>query len=237
MSTTKNSSTDDSGRASSEAPAFFVHPKGLAESSDIGDGTRVWAFAHVMDGARGGEKTDSNATSEKSAPSDEFYRAIDDMPDDKRDEFDSVIQTLNAEMLLRLTLSCVTASFTDQVRSLGKTSPLSRRGSLPAMTDACLEGVKAKALSKKQVGDLAARARAERDAQRAWREACLAALTRIVCRLARSSTLPTRRRAGRSSLRLTTTRSCARSTTSGWRRRWRRRHRWGFGRSSTKTHG
>ena len=51
MSTTKNSSNDDSGRASSEAPAFFVHPRGLAESSQIGQDTRVWAFAHVMDGA------------------------------------------------------------------------------------------------------------------------------------------------------------------------------------------
>ncbi len=46
-----NSSIDDSGRASSEAPAFFVHPKGLAESEHIGEGTRVWAFAHVMEGA------------------------------------------------------------------------------------------------------------------------------------------------------------------------------------------
>ena len=52
---TKLSSNDDSGRASSEAPAFFVHPKGLAESDQIGEGTRVWAFAHVMGGARVGE--------------------------------------------------------------------------------------------------------------------------------------------------------------------------------------
>lgn len=29
----------------------FVHPLGLCESEDVGDGTRVWAFAHVMRGA------------------------------------------------------------------------------------------------------------------------------------------------------------------------------------------
>ncbi len=30
----------------------FIHPKALVESSDIGPGTRIWAFAHVMKGAR-----------------------------------------------------------------------------------------------------------------------------------------------------------------------------------------
>ena len=29
-----------------------VHPLALCESEDVGDGTRVWAFAHVMKGAR-----------------------------------------------------------------------------------------------------------------------------------------------------------------------------------------
>ncbi len=29
----------------------FVHPKGLVESDSVGAGTRVWAFAHVMEGA------------------------------------------------------------------------------------------------------------------------------------------------------------------------------------------
>jgi UDP-2-acetamido-3-amino-2,3-dideoxy-glucuronate N-acetyltransferase len=29
----------------------FVHPMGLCESDDVGPGTRVWAFAHVMAGA------------------------------------------------------------------------------------------------------------------------------------------------------------------------------------------
>ena len=32
----------------------FVHERGLCESADVGAGTRVWAFAHVMDGARVG---------------------------------------------------------------------------------------------------------------------------------------------------------------------------------------
>ena len=29
----------------------FVHPRGLCESDDVGSGTKVWAFAHVMEGA------------------------------------------------------------------------------------------------------------------------------------------------------------------------------------------
>ncbi|MCB9651657.1 MAG: WxcM-like domain-containing protein [Deltaproteobacteria bacterium] len=31
---------------------FFVHPKALVESEHIGEGTRIWAFAHVLKGAR-----------------------------------------------------------------------------------------------------------------------------------------------------------------------------------------
>jgi UDP-2-acetamido-3-amino-2,3-dideoxy-glucuronate N-acetyltransferase len=31
---------------------FFVHPRALVETEDIGANTRVWAFAHVMKGAR-----------------------------------------------------------------------------------------------------------------------------------------------------------------------------------------
>lgn len=31
---------------------FFVHPQGLCESTEVGPGTRVWAFAHVLPGAR-----------------------------------------------------------------------------------------------------------------------------------------------------------------------------------------
>ena len=39
---------------SNAAPApvgVFVHPSGLCESKDVGRGTRVWAFAHVLPGA------------------------------------------------------------------------------------------------------------------------------------------------------------------------------------------
>jgi UDP-2-acetamido-3-amino-2,3-dideoxy-glucuronate N-acetyltransferase len=32
----------------------FVHPQGINESDQVGDGTRIWAFAHVMKGARVG---------------------------------------------------------------------------------------------------------------------------------------------------------------------------------------
>lgn len=30
---------------------YFVHPTALVESDDVGPGTKVWAFAHVMEGA------------------------------------------------------------------------------------------------------------------------------------------------------------------------------------------
>ncbi|ORA26993.1 acyltransferase [Mycobacterium aquaticum] len=30
----------------------FVHPQGLCESGDVGAGTRIWAFAHVLPGAK-----------------------------------------------------------------------------------------------------------------------------------------------------------------------------------------
>ena len=29
----------------------FVHPAGICESTDVGSGTRIWAFAHVLPGA------------------------------------------------------------------------------------------------------------------------------------------------------------------------------------------
>ena len=35
-------------------PQVFVHELGLCESREVGDGTRIWAFAHVMDGAKVG---------------------------------------------------------------------------------------------------------------------------------------------------------------------------------------
>jgi acetyltransferase-like isoleucine patch superfamily enzyme len=33
---------------------YFVHPQALCESDDVGRGTRIWAFAHVMAGAHVG---------------------------------------------------------------------------------------------------------------------------------------------------------------------------------------
>jgi len=39
------------------APAdVFIHPQALSESTEIGAGTRIWAFAHVMKGARVGSQ-------------------------------------------------------------------------------------------------------------------------------------------------------------------------------------
>ena len=32
--------------------SVFVHPSGICESEQVGDGTRIWAFAHVLPGAR-----------------------------------------------------------------------------------------------------------------------------------------------------------------------------------------
>ena len=31
---------------------MFVHERAIVETDDIGSGTRIWAFAHVMPGAR-----------------------------------------------------------------------------------------------------------------------------------------------------------------------------------------
>lgn len=31
--------------------SFFVHPQGICESEQVGEGTRIWAFAHVLPGA------------------------------------------------------------------------------------------------------------------------------------------------------------------------------------------
>ena len=36
----------------SRSKSVFVHPNALVESDDIGEGTRVWAFAHVLAGAQ-----------------------------------------------------------------------------------------------------------------------------------------------------------------------------------------
>ena len=32
-------------------PAFFGHPTAIIESEKIGEGTRIWAYAHVMSDA------------------------------------------------------------------------------------------------------------------------------------------------------------------------------------------
>src|SRR5215467_1994788 len=34
------------------AASFFVHERGLCETQQVGDGTQIWAFAHVLAGAR-----------------------------------------------------------------------------------------------------------------------------------------------------------------------------------------
>jgi UDP-2-acetamido-3-amino-2,3-dideoxy-glucuronate N-acetyltransferase len=34
-----------------EAEPVFVHPEALVESDEVGEGTQVWAFAHIMKGA------------------------------------------------------------------------------------------------------------------------------------------------------------------------------------------
>ena len=38
--------------ASEAIPVCFVHERGLCESRSVGAGTRIWAFAHVLPGAR-----------------------------------------------------------------------------------------------------------------------------------------------------------------------------------------
>lgn len=37
-------------KANSDRP-YFLHPQGLCESENVGEGTRIWAFAHVLRGA------------------------------------------------------------------------------------------------------------------------------------------------------------------------------------------
>src|SRR4029450_7518128 len=39
-------------------PSVFVHPQALCESDDVGPRTRIWAFAHVLPGARIGADCD-----------------------------------------------------------------------------------------------------------------------------------------------------------------------------------
>jgi len=46
------SSTSPDGPGVAIAASPFVHERALVETDDMGPGTRVWAFAHVMRGAR-----------------------------------------------------------------------------------------------------------------------------------------------------------------------------------------
>jgi acetyltransferase-like isoleucine patch superfamily enzyme len=39
-----------------EIPGVYIHPMALVESEDIGEGTKVWAFAHVMKGSKVGKE-------------------------------------------------------------------------------------------------------------------------------------------------------------------------------------
>ena len=41
----------DRSRKLMKSKSYFVHPQALVETDNIGEGTRVWAFAHVMQGA------------------------------------------------------------------------------------------------------------------------------------------------------------------------------------------
>ncbi len=41
--------------SAAEAPPFYIHDQALVETDEIGAGTRIWAFSHVMPGARIGE--------------------------------------------------------------------------------------------------------------------------------------------------------------------------------------
>lgn len=55
MSTgTTRTGAADPGPAPEENPrmSVFVHPQGICESTDVGPATRVWAFAHVLPGAK-----------------------------------------------------------------------------------------------------------------------------------------------------------------------------------------
>ena len=40
------------GESTPASASAFVHERALVETSDVGSGTRIWAFAHVMPGAR-----------------------------------------------------------------------------------------------------------------------------------------------------------------------------------------
>lgn len=41
---------------SNEDRGFYVHPQGICETSHVGKGTKIWAFCHVLPGAKIGEE-------------------------------------------------------------------------------------------------------------------------------------------------------------------------------------
>ncbi|GAB3397267.1 WxcM-like domain-containing protein [Schumannella luteola] len=43
-----------------EPTEYFVHPQGICESTDVGPGSRVWAFSHVLPGAKIGSDVNIN---------------------------------------------------------------------------------------------------------------------------------------------------------------------------------
>jgi UDP-2-acetamido-3-amino-2,3-dideoxy-glucuronate N-acetyltransferase len=49
-------SPSDTRRPPATAAAHFTHPAGICETADVGAGTRIWAFAHVLPGARIGRE-------------------------------------------------------------------------------------------------------------------------------------------------------------------------------------
>lgn len=55
MSARKSERSSQSEEKTSQDARYFKHPSALVESDDVGDGTRVWAWAHVMKGAKVGK--------------------------------------------------------------------------------------------------------------------------------------------------------------------------------------
>jgi len=46
--------TAEAAKGAGRGAGHWAHPTALVESREVGEGTRVWAFAHVMEGARVG---------------------------------------------------------------------------------------------------------------------------------------------------------------------------------------
>jgi UDP-2-acetamido-3-amino-2,3-dideoxy-glucuronate N-acetyltransferase len=54
MTSTSTAMSMPAASSASVCEDVYVHPQALVETTNIGPGTRVWAFAHVMEGARVG---------------------------------------------------------------------------------------------------------------------------------------------------------------------------------------